>query len=59
VFILRKVNLGIVFENRHISPIIALKKEQNWPNSPVFALFRPVFRNSCEEQTTQYQSLAK
>jgi hypothetical protein len=31
--------LGIVFKNRRISRVIALKKAQNWPNSPVFAPF--------------------
>jgi hypothetical protein len=35
--------LGIVFKNRRISRVIALKKAQNWPNLPVFAPFCAVF----------------
>jgi hypothetical protein len=33
----RAGRLGIVFENRRISRVIALKTAQNWPNLPVFA----------------------
>jgi hypothetical protein len=52
-------SVSIVFENRRIWRVIALKTAQNWPNSPVFAPFCAGFRSPCEEQTTQYQSLAK
>jgi hypothetical protein len=38
--------LGIAFENRRISRVIALKKAQNWPNSPVFAPFCAGFQKS-------------